>query len=159
MNAKGHLICGFVLSLSVLFLLSYFNTLNFNLKIENIILLLLIISFYSLLPDIDHGNSKMTEYFLIIGFIALVISVIQLTTELKLANDTTLLLVFSTIVLSISILGPKIFCHRGIIHSLFVGILSAIPIYILFHNLIFTITAFVSYYSHLLADGYVFKLK
>jgi len=159
MNAKGHLISGFIFSMTIIFLLDYLSIIKFVQSIENIFLLILIISSYSLLPDIDHRSSKMTGYLLVIGFVALSLPVIQLSTTIKLINDPLRLLIFSTIILFFPILGPRIFRHRGIIHSLPVGILAAFLVHWLFSNPLFTIIAFVSYYSHLLADGYLLKLK
>ncbi|MBU2615890.1 MAG: metal-dependent hydrolase [Nanoarchaeota archaeon] len=159
MNAKGHLLSGFAFSIFVIFLLDYLAFVKFSSSIENIVLLVLIISFYSLLPDIDHRSSKMTGYFLVIGFAALSISVFQLATTLQLVNDPIKLLIFSTVILFFPILGPRVFHHRGIIHSLLIGALATFFIHLLFNNTLFTIIAFASYYSHLLADGYLLKLK
>lgn len=159
MNAKGHLISGFLFSIFVIFFLDYLNIIKFSPNPENIFLLILIAGFFSLLPDIDHRSSKMTGYFLIMGFIALAISVLQLATNLQIISDPIRLLVFSTIILFFPILGPRIFHHRGIIHSILIGALAAFMIHLLFNKNLFTIIAFAAYYSHLLADGYLLKLK
>ena len=118
----------------------------------------LIIAFYSLLPDIDHKNSTITWLFFGVGVLGLVIAIIEMSFGITKINPL-LLIVLSTILLVFTFLSANIFEHRGLIHSIPVGILASLPMYFVFHSFAYCLLAYVAWHSHLLGDGYLFKLK
>src|SRR3989344_4148091 len=134
MNKRNHLILGAIINIG------------------------LIVIFYSLLPDIDHKNSTITWWFFGIGISGLVIGMIELTLKITNPNPYTILIT-STLLLAFTFIATNFFPHRGIIHSVQVGLLAVIPIFFLFHNFIYCIFAYIAWHSHLIGDGYLFKIK
>ena len=114
--------------------------------------------FYSLLPDIDHKNSTITWWFFGIGVLGLVFGISELVLKKDFVNPL-LLLIISTGLLVFTYFAVNLFEHRGIIHSVPVGILSVLPLWFLLHSVGYCMLAYVAWHSHLLGDGYLFKVK
>ena len=159
MNKIGHIFFGLFFTCILLAILYYFEFAFFKVNFINSLILIIIIVFYSLLPDLDHKISTMTWWFLSVGILGLMISVVQLLFNINIIPNTIGLLIYSTLILATAIIIPISFNHRGPIHGLVFGLLSVSPLYFVFQNLFYPVVAFMSFYSHLLADGYIFKLK
>ena len=149
MESRNHLFFGllfFLLALSANF---KFHFIIFNWL--NIFICVLIFLIYSLLPDIDHRNSNITWIFIDLSILGLIVGVIE---YLYFHSFELLIFSFAILVLLLIFSG---FSHRGIIHSLFSGILFSLPLIFSFGWFYFFV-ALVCWYSHLLGDGYLFKV-
>ena len=158
MNKRNHLILGAILAVTFIIILGWLGLNWITLNFLSIINIGLILIFYSLLPDIDHKNSTITWWFFGIGILGLVIGMIEMTLKITNPNPYTILIT-STLLLAFTFIATNFFHHRGIIHSVQVGLLAVIPIFFLFHNFIYCIFAYIAWHSHLIGDGYLFKIK
>jgi hypothetical protein len=104
---------------------------------------------YSLLPDIDHPISTITWHFLGIGIIGLVASFFVYGQAL---------LFFSIGLLILTFLCAQFAGHRGPIHTVWAGAIFALPVYFIFGDWRLIFIAWIAFYSHLVADGYLFKI-
>jgi len=122
-----------------------------------------IILLYALLPDIDHKMSSITWVFLISGCLLFWLGYFH--TKLPvisqyLPNDTTY---FGGAIMTLAIFSALLLPHRGPTHTLWFVILSPLLI-LLVPNLNapvipLMIIAALACYTHLIADGYLFKLS
>lgn len=158
MQKCNHILFGFLFCLGFILLLGFFNLNWFYFSFSSALIIIGMVVFYSLLPDIDHKNSTITWWFFGIGVLGLVFGIIGVIFNLNNFNPIKIL-VISTLLLVFTYAAVNLFEHRGIIHSIPVGLLSVIPIWFLFHSFPYCILGFVAWYSHLLGDGYIFKLK
>lgn len=149
MNYKSHIAISLILGIIFIILTNYFFNLFNLLSLKTYIICFCIIFIYGLLPDIDIGSSKITWYFLGIGIAGAIIS-----SYFK--NYPFLYL--SLMLLALVFIAVKFTSHRGIIHTIEAGLIFAAPLYFLF-NWEYSLLAFVCFYSHLLGDGYYFKLN
>lgn len=158
MEKRGHIILAFIINFLFIYLTIYmgFSLMKFN--FISIALVSLIIIFYSILPDIDHKNSTITWWFFGVGILGLVMAIIELLFH-KTNPNPIVVLVLSTLFLLLTFLTASFFDHRGIIHTVGVGILAVIPVFLLFHSIGYCLIAYVSWHSHLWGDGYLFKIK
>lgn len=158
MNKKGHIAFAFLINFAFVILIGWLglNWLNFSWTIKSVIITIFIILFYSLLPDLDAKNGTMTWIFLTLGVIGVISGIFFIFFNLQKA---LLILIFSTSLLVVTLLAANFFKHRGIVHTIWMGLLAIIPLWFLFFNLTYCIIAFVSWYSHLLGDGYIFKIR
>jgi len=122
-------------------------------KFENILKILipsiLIGIFYSILPDIDLPSSKLRRK---ISKFFLTIILICLITFICLIHDTKLL--FIAIILTLFLYILWFSKHRGIFHSIGMGIFLSLPLYLI--HPYFFIFAFLGFFTHLLVDGKFF---
>jgi hypothetical protein len=158
MKKKNHIIFGFLLSFIFILLFGFLKFDIFYFDLKNLLILCCIIIFYSLLADIDHKGSTIIWFFLGLGLIGLVAGIFILLTNTENINGLVILF-FSTLFLIMTFLFPRLFSHRGIIHTIWVGLLALIPLWFVFHNSGYCVIAYVSWYSHLLGDGFIFKIK
>ena len=156
MNKRGHWILGIVLSLFLIFVTDLLGVGWYAFSFKGIIIMSVIILFYSILPDMDHPAGTMTWYFLGVGILGLVFSVVQMIFEL---GDYRSLLVVSTLFLAVVFITGKYVKHRGFIHTVQVGVLSVIPLWYIFNDFSYCVLGYVAWHSHLLGDGYLFKTK
>ena len=145
MNYLGHLIFGIILG--SIFILIMNNISNwFTFSFLNLILYILIIFLFSLLPDIDHENSKLTWIFLGLGVGGLLYGIF---------------LDYKILIISIIFISLTFFCaklpHRGITHRLIFGGLLALPLWFYF-GLPEYLLSLVAFQSHIWGDGYLFRL-
>ena len=158
MNKKNHIIFGFFLSFLFILLFGFLSWDIFYFDLKNIVIICCIIVFYSLLADIDQKNSTIIWFFFGIGLLGLIAGIVMII--LNNQNLNGLVIAFlSAIFLVITFMFPRLFSHRGIIHTIWVGLLALVPLWFIFHNQGYCILAYVSWYSHLLADGFIFKIK
>jgi hypothetical protein len=158
MKKKGHIILAFILSFLFIYLTIYLGFNLFEFTWKSITLVSLIIVFYSLLPDIDHKNSTITWWFFGIGFLGLAIGIFELIFNIQKINPI-LVLVFSTLFLVFTFLSANLFEHRGIIHTVWVGVLASCPLLLIFHSFFYFLLAYIAWHSHLLGDGFLFKIR
>lgn len=158
MQKRGHLILASILCIGFILLTGWLHLNWFTFSLTSVFAIAIIIVFYSLLPDIDHKNSTMTWWFFGVGILGLILGIIEISFNINMINPITLLSL-STLLLAFTFLSANLFEHRGIIHTVQVGLLSVIPLYFIFHSLAFCFLAYVSWHSHLFGDGYIFKTK
>jgi hypothetical protein len=103
------------------------------------------------MPDIDHRNSNITWLFINLSIVGLGVGIFQ-----YLVHHSFRLMIFSFVILILLFIFSGL-SHRGIIHSLFAGILFSLPLIFLFGWFYFFV-GIVCWYSHLLADGYILKV-
>lgn len=158
MKKQGHIIFAVVLGFIFVYLSIYFgfSELEFSWKSASIICLITV--FYSLLPDIDHKGSSITHFFFGIGILGIIISLIGLFFKFDNFNPL-MMLVISTVFLVLTYISSNFLGHRGVIHSVQAGIIAVLPIYFLFHSIVYSVAAYIAWHSHLLGDGFLFKIK
>ena len=158
MKKRNHILFGIVLACLVVYLIQKFKTGFFNFSLISLLLMGLIVIFYSILPDIDHKGSSITHIFFGIGILGSIIGLVGLLVKTDFFNPT-ILLIFSIIFLVFTYISSNFMKHRGIIHSIPIGLIASIPLFFLFHNFSYCILAYVSWHSHLIGDGYWFKMR
>ena len=109
------------------------------LSLETYGIILVIIFIYSLLPDVDHQMSVITWIFLGVGILG---SIYGTFYNVK-------ILYFSLGLLVLTFVSAKFLKHRGIIHTIWMGAITSIPMWFIFGKE-FMFLAFVVFYSHLL---------
>ena len=102
-----------------------------------------IIILYSILPDIDIGNSK-------IGKSARVLLAAALLTTLALGMSISKIYLYIATILGIILFILLLVRHRGFIHTIRAGILFSAPLF--FIGWSFFLAGLFSYCIHLLAD-------
>jgi len=158
MKKRNHLILGAIMSFLFIYLTLYLGYSLFEFSFYSVFVLTGIIVFYSLLPDIDHKNSTITWWFFGIGVLGLLAGILGVALRIDRIHPVVLLLI-STLLLVFTFVSANIFEHRGLIHSIPIGFLSIIPIYLISNNIGYCLVAYVAWHSHLIGDGYLFKLK
>lgn len=153
-NYRKHIFVGLLVILLIFVLTNHFFQFH-PFRWFDWLILIPIIIFYAILPDVDHPSSKIRNFmfiFFFVGFIAILGSIIVMVnrdypkTSIYLASGFGILQAF----LALLIIGVK---HRGAIHSVFAGLLFSLPILYLFNfNLIYFLVAWISYVSHLILD-------
>lgn len=147
MDKSGHLIVGFVMGISFIFLSHYFfNWFSYNLNF--ILIYAAIIFIYCLLPDLDSKSSTIVWLFIGISIIGMCYGFY--------ASNKPVIAVF-LILLVITYVSAQFMSHRGFIHSILFGILVSVPLFYLFDYQT-AILGFLCFYSHLLADEEFFKI-
>jgi len=147
MNKIGHLISGFALSIIFIILMHEFY-LWYDFNFLNMFYAVLIISAYSLLPDIDCKSGTITWSFLGLSIAMLIYG----------AFFDNIILMFGIVLAAATFFCADRLPHRGIIHSIPTGLLVSL-ILLLKLNYQFAVLGFVAFFSHLLADGIPFKFK
>ena len=157
MKKKNHITFAAIFVLIFILVLGYFNLNLFSFTSSSIFIMALLTIFYALLPDIDHKNSTITWWFFGIGVLGLVLGILEFSLNMRLINPI-ILLVFSTLLLSSTYLAVTLSSHRGFIHSIPVGLLAVIPIYLTL-GFGYSCLAYVAWHSHLIGDGFLLKFK
>lgn len=158
MKKKGHIILGFITNALLIYLLTYLGFSLFEINFKTILILSCIIAFYSILPDIDHKNSTITWFFFGTGLLGLIFGIIELVFGIKNPNPI-IVLVISTLLLVFTFVSGNFLKHRGLVHTIQMGLIACLPIYLLFNNIVFALIAYFSWHSHLIGDGLWFKTK
>jgi hypothetical protein len=158
MQKRNHIIFGLVLSLLFIIFLGWLRLDWFNFTFMSIFSIVGISVFYSLLPDIDHKNSTITWWFFGIGVAGLILGMIGFGLHTSFYNAWSLMIISSLLII-FTYLAVTLFDHRGFIHSVPVGLLAIIPLFFLFHSFAYCALGYVAWHSHLLGDGYLFKLR
>jgi len=156
MNKKGHFILGIVMGLFLIFITDLLGAGWYVFSLKSIIIMSVIVLFYSILPDMDHPAGTMTWWFLGVGILGLTIGVIQLVFRI---GDFKGLFVVSTLFLIVVFISGKVLKHRGFIHTIQAGILSVIPLWYIFNDFSYCVLGYVAWHSHLMGDGYLWKIR
>jgi len=116
-----------------------------------------IIIVYSLLPDIDHQHSKITTLFYSIGFFLIILyGIDNMFQRISWVNNT--FLIMGVALMLIVYLMSKKMKHRGYTHTVWFGAFMSLGLYFLgITYIIYYFVAFLSYYSHLVADHLPFN--
>lgn len=158
MKKTGHIIFAAIVSFIFIYLTIYLGFGWFDVTPISISIVSGIILFYSILPDIDHKNSSITWWFFGIAILGLIFGIFELILNIT-RPSPLIVLIFSTLLLVLTFVSGNFLKHRGIVHTVQVGIIAAIPVYLLFHNLFYSVVAYLVWHSHLLADGFLFKIR
>jgi len=139
MNKIGHLLFD-----AVFFLIIYLIVSNYYALDNNILPILLVISLvYSLLPDLDKNNSWIKKRFNFIIYIIFIFSIVLLFLK-----QISLWFIISLLSIELFLLLVK---HRGIIHSIGVGLIFASPLLLI--SPIYFLAGIIGFFSHLIADS------
>jgi len=157
MKKTSHILFAFFLNFLFVLLIGWLGLNWFYFSLKSLFIIFFLIVFYSLLPDIDHKSSTMTWFFLSVGILGVIAGVFFIVFKFDM-NFALLVLIFSSLLLLTTLISANFLKHRGIIHSIPVGLLSIIPLFLLFENLSYCLIGFIAFYSHLVGDGYLFKL-
>lgn len=156
MKKRGHFIFGLILALAFILFLGYLKLDYFSFNFKSILFIIFLTLFYSILPDIDHKSSTMTWWFIGLSILGMIFGLLELILNF---GRPILTMIFSILFLITTFIATNFFKHRGFIHSITAGLVFVLPIWFIFHNLGYFLIAYVSWHSHLIADGYFFKLK
>ena len=143
-----------MMAIDVLTVLFPFTELQFWLYAIPIIIL------YSLLPDMDHKNSKITGFFYFVGFSIIMISYLtSRLLQLETMFDFGGMVIYGLIIMLSTWVISNYFKHRGHTHTLWFGIVATGLLLIVgIDYIIYYIIAFISFWSHLFADKIPFKI-
>jgi len=156
MKKTSHITFAFLLCFIFVLLIGWLNLNWFYFSLKSLLAIFFIIIFYALLPDIDHKSGTMTWFFLSVGILGVIAGIFFIVLKSDM-NFALLVLIFSSLLLLSTLISANFLKHRGIIHSIPIGLLSIVPLFFLFGNFSYCLVAFVSFYSHLVGDGYLFK--
>jgi membrane-bound metal-dependent hydrolase YbcI (DUF457 family) len=155
MHKINHIIFGIFCSFIFLFVLEIFGK-KIIFGPESFILLG-ISAFYSILPDIDHKNSTITWFFIGVSVLGMCYGFYKIFVAFS--TFSLGVAIFSFFILVLTFVCAYFFKHRGFIHSIGVGFVFCLPVWFLFESKIFFVVSFVSWYSHLMGDGFLWKWK
>jgi len=158
MKKRNHIIFAAILTFLFIYLTIYLGFSWFDFNWKSVAIVSLIIVFYSILPDVDHKGSTITWWFFGVGILGLIIGIAELYFKATKPNPLVIL-ICSTGLLVFTFVSGNFLKHRGFIHTIQVGIAAAFPVYFFFHNVFYAVIAYVVWHSHLLGDGYLFKIK
>jgi hypothetical protein len=109
-----------------------------DLNLVNVAILIGIALFFSILPDMDIGTSKVHTILTTAGCLIIIACFFWSLPHLG-------------IMTALSLLFMNFLHHRGIAHSILAGMLLAVPLH-LAYGLLYSGAAFVAYLSHLICD-------
>lgn len=158
MRKNEHLFFAWLFCLVFISISYYFSFHLFTFSFKSILIMVSLVSLYSLLPDTDNKGSFITHLFFGLGIAGVIFGLIQLILNFHVFTSL-IVLSLSVLFLLVVYVSSNFFKHRGIIHSIPVGLLSIIPIWLLFFNIGYCFLGFIAWYTHLLGDGYIFKLR
>lgn len=146
-SGKWHFIVGGIIALVALWFLNVTADMDF----WTFPIVLVIVYIYTRLPDVDHKNAKITKEMFISGLILCAISVFKIF-------PNTFWYGLSIMLVTVALMKTK---HRGPTHTIWFCIgtpfllllISGLP-----NQYIMILIAFISCYTHLLLDGYLFKI-
>ena len=156
MKKRGHFIFGVILALAFILFLGYFKLDYLTFNFSSIVIIILLTLFYSILPDIDHKSGTMTWWFIGLSILGMIFGLSELIFNF---GKPIFTMITSILFLVFTFIATNFFKHRGFIHSVTAGLILVSPVWFIFHNLGYLLIAYVSWHSHLIADGYLFKLK
>lgn len=133
---KIHFTVGLIVTLLAMVVAISYHYLTFT--IQNFAWLLLIAFVFSLLPDVDIGTSLIRKV-LLIAFIIFIFF-----------NGVGLI----GIILGVIIIIIQFLPHRGIMHTVIMGIFLAGLLWFFFHNWAFVVIALLNFLSHLVVDRF-----
>jgi len=152
MNWEKHLFIGTVLSCILIGLFSIYTPLFKTVDPLTVLVFGIIMLISPLIPDLDHGNGKLKNFFEGIGLTMAILGLI-IHHYIPFFN---LLTMAGIIIASLAYFISKFSKHRGKWHSLSAGIIYAGLLS--FINIETVIIGFVGFYSHLVLDKIPFKV-
>jgi hypothetical protein len=158
MKKRGHIILGAIISFLFIYLTLYLGFSWFVFSWKSLAIISAIVVFYSILPDVDHKGSTITWWFFGAGILGLIVGIVQLYFKVNRPNPIVVL-VFSTALLVFTFISGNFLKHRGLVHTVQVGLVAAFPVYFFFHSVFYASLAYVVWHSHLIGDGYFFKIR
>jgi len=158
MQKRNHIWLGGIFVFLFVLVLGFLNLNWITFTASSLLSIIFITVFYSLLPDIDHKNSTITWWFFGFGILGLVFGIIELIFNLNFFSPLKLLF-FSTLLLTATFIAVNVFEHRGFTHSIPAGLIAVVPLFFLFGGFFYCLVGYVAYHSHLVGDGYFFKIK
>lgn len=152
---KVHQIAGIVLLLIAAVIAFFFKLYNFkNMNILDIILIVFVTLFYSILPDIDTEASKAkttieTWSYILIAGLGSYLLFMKFTSEI--ADKTTIIIIATIVLIAVILLLVKSLKHRGPTHTFVAATLFSLPL--IYFSVILFVAGVISYTSHLIIDG------
>jgi membrane-bound metal-dependent hydrolase YbcI (DUF457 family) len=158
MNYKQHLIGGMLITLILASIFIYLDKIPFN---WNTVAFCLLISFiFALLPDLDIGTSMIRRFFMVVLGLFLIYSFYTGNIGFDIYNIPSIYNIpwisLVGIVCAILLIITQFMHHRGMMHSMLMGVMISGLLYLYFGDWSFPVIAFVNYLSHLALDS---KLK
>lgn len=145
MNFKEHLIGGAVVALVLTLIMGYTETLMKPPLYHVVGILLCIV--YSLIPDIDHPNSKIRKYTSVVLLVVSIISILGVIEGTVIPELVSKLVGVSSALILLSLWFIK---HRGIMHSPVIGLLLSLPAFVLgWQGFVY---AYLGFLTHLVLD-------
>jgi len=148
MNWKAHLTVGLLLGVCLAYLMDW-----------DLVLVSIISGLGSLLPDIDHKDSKITQILMFTFGVLLIYYLFQhvhlnLSDPMSTVNQLLRLIVMYVIIYFafvgfLEVVRPR---HRGITHTLIANIILVVVVYVYTQSLELSLPLGVGYLSHLLTD-------
>ena len=154
MNAKEHLTVGLIVSTIVSALLFFFT--DMDLGLVNLIIYPIVAVLFCLLPDIDHKSGTATWVALGAGILLIILGILSIS--ILVIGIGKIMVFYGIIILVFTFCAAEFIGHRQFIHSITFGLIAAGSLYFIFHSWQLCIVAFISFWSHLCADGLWFKL-
>jgi len=155
MNRLGHIVFSGCMAALFVLISVFYGWGLYDFTFGFILSFMGIIIVYSLLPDIDHKNGTMTWWILGLGIIGVSLGTLQLV---FLVGSPMITLVISSLLLIVTFLAANL-KHRGIIHTVWAGMLFSVPLYFIFGSIPHAALGYIAYHSHMWADGLFFKVK
>lgn len=135
-NYKSHITIGFVVLVAFWFINQFYNF--FIITNLDWIIMAGIVYIFSQIPDIDSDVSKINKYVNSLAAIIIIYAFYK-----------------NKIIIGIAAAGLILYLewakHRGMCHSMLVGIIAAIPLYLI--NPLYAYVGLIAFTSHLIADG------
>jgi len=158
MNKRGHWILGIISSFVFILFIGWLNLNWFKFSFVSVLVMAGIILVYSILPDMDHESGTITWWFIGTATFGVLFGVFEMIFN-KNYIPALNVFIFSALLLVLTFVATNFLEHRGIIHSVPAGIIFTVPLWFLFYDISYCILAYINFHSHLLGDGYLFKIK
>ena len=158
MKKAGHLIFGLFVAIAFIFFIGWLGFDWFDMGFKSTLVIMGIIGLYSILPDIDHKSSYITHVFFGLGILGVLFGIFEMIFDVTYLNHMYILGI-SAVFLVVTYVSSNFLKHRGMIHTVQFGALSVLPLWFLFGNWAFCLLGYVVWHSHLLGDGFLFKIR
>lgn len=157
MNWKEHLLIGFAAQTLFLLYTVRQSTWLLDLTPTQYLLFLTYFALSPLVPDLDHPRGKLHTILKTVGLALITFAATAWYLQILPQIQITAFILGIVVVLLVETLA-RAFEHRGVIHSIPVGVFFAATAWY-FVSIETAIIAFLGFYSHLAADGCWTKLK
>ena len=153
------MLVGYILSIITLYISGILP-----IELMDVIAVILITYVFSLLPDIDHEISKITWMFLSIGAMFIIYGILyyKYISQMIFFSDVYMPNTFGIgiVMILVTIFFAKM-PHRGLTHTIQFVILTPLLLFFipnLRYRTLMIVIGVISGYSHLVLDGYLFKI-
>jgi len=159
MNWEKHILFGLIVSL--IFIIILFALIRFDWKL--ILLSIPVAIFYSVLPDIDHSNSKITWFMIGISIIFIGLGILAWKFEFLAKFIPVTFLLIGFIILVVTFISAFMIKHHGFYHTVYMVFITPLLLIIIlgfnFRYYILLVVAMIAYWTHLVCDGIPFGEK